>query len=238
MRLRLPGLGRLLHRPAELSHSRSLENARNLGFAPRVVYDIGAYRGDWSRSTARIFPGARFTLFEANANNESDLKASGFPYFLAALDAVDGAEKQLFLSRQEAATGVSLYRETTPFYSDDNAYVVDVKTRTLDAVAREHRLDPPDFIKIDVQGAEIDVLAGAKESLANCQMLLLEASLLSYNKGAPLIGEVFEAVSRLGFKCVDICEIHRTGPGLTFQADLIFVRDDLYHRYRSVAGLL
>ena len=238
VRFRLPGLGRFLQRPPEISHTRSLEQARNLGFAPRAVYDIGAFRGWWSQSTARVFPEAHFTLFEANADNESELKAAGFPYFITVLDAVDGAEKRLYLSRQATATGVSLYRETTPFYSDDNAYVVNVKTRTLDAVAAEHRLDLPDLIKIDVQGAEIDVLNGATKSLANCEMLLLEASLLNYNEGAPQIGEVFEAVDHLGFKCVDICEIHRIGPGLTFQADLIFVRDRLYHKYRSAAGLL
>ena len=52
------------------------------------------------------------------------------------------------------ATGVSLYREKTVHYSDELVRVETVKTRRLDALAKEYNLPPPDFIKLDVQGAE------------------------------------------------------------------------------------
>lgn len=238
MRFRLPGLKRFLRGPPEFSHIRSLQTARRLGFAPRVIYDIGAYHGSWSLATANVFPDARFVLFEANKENESALRNCGFPFFIVVLGAEEGAVKKLYLSRRQAATGVSLFRETTPHFAGSNAYTVDVTIRTLDEIAFEHRLDAPDLIKMDVQGSEIDVVAGAGKSLAASQMIIIEASLLRYNQDAPLIADVFNALNLLGFKCVDICEVHRIGPGLVFQADFVFVREKLYDRYRMAAGLL
>jgi hypothetical protein len=35
-----------------------------LGFKPRHIVDIGANRGNWTRTALRYFPDARYTLFE------------------------------------------------------------------------------------------------------------------------------------------------------------------------------
>lgn len=62
----------------------------------------------------------------------------------------------------------------------DNAQTalrVEVQTQTLDAVVTAHGLDRVDFIKLDVQGAEPLVLAGAGETLARFSPdLLMEVS--------------------------------------------------------------
>ena len=69
--------------------------------------------------------------------------------------------------------------------------------------------------------------------------MIIETSILPYNKGAPLFAEVVSAVDKLGFKCVDVCHKLRRGPpnALT-QIDLLFVRDALYQRYCTAAKLI
>jgi FkbM family methyltransferase len=226
-------------RPADaFSHATALARLRQMGFAPGSVYDIGAFHGQWSKDATRIFPGANFVQFEANADNEAALAGSGQQFFITALAATDGEERAFYSPKQVIATGASLYRENTGFYADENLVTRKAVTARLDTLAAAHKLEPAQLIKIDVQGAELDVLAGAQETMKHCEALIVETSLLNYNKGAPLFGEVVAAVDRLGLTCVDICEINRIGPGMILQIDLLFVRDTLYQKYYAAAGLL
>ena len=54
------------HKAAKLSHRNALSRLKAQGFAPATVYDIGAYRGGWTRLASQVFPDAAFVLFEAN----------------------------------------------------------------------------------------------------------------------------------------------------------------------------
>jgi hypothetical protein len=52
-------------------------------------------------------------------------------------------------------------------------------------IVKYKMLNKPEFIKIDVQGAELDVLVGAKDSLITCQHLIVELRDVEYNIGSP-----------------------------------------------------
>jgi FkbM family methyltransferase len=220
------------------SHAQSLVRLSQSGFRPQTIYDIGAYRGSWSRMVKRIFPGAECILFEANADNAAELKATGLPHFVVALAAEDVPARSFYLPTGVIATGASFYREATDAYADRAVRVQHVATRRLDGFIAEHRLPPPDLIKIDVQGAELDVLSGTGAALAGCSALIVEVSLLPYNEGAPLIADVVGGIDRLGFRCVDICEIHRLRDQTVVQLDLLFANAALAQRLASDAGLL
>src|SRR3989304_4089735 len=43
-----------------------LRHMRELGFAPRVIFDCGAFLGTWTLKASGLFPGARFLLVEPN----------------------------------------------------------------------------------------------------------------------------------------------------------------------------
>ena len=51
-----------------------------------------------------------------------------------------------------------------------------VKTKTLDTWCREEKIDRIDFIWMDVQGAEIDVIRGGRKALRNTRYLYTEYS--------------------------------------------------------------
>src|SRR5215471_3717973 len=104
-------------RRAKLSHANALARLVAAGFAPRVVYDVGAYRGGWSKAAAEVLPPATFILFEANADNAPYLAETGHRYFITALSDKDTAERQLFLPRTGDSTGSSLYIENTSHYA-------------------------------------------------------------------------------------------------------------------------
>jgi FkbM family methyltransferase len=210
---------------------------RSLGFAPAVVYDIGAYRGGWTQAAAEVFPDAQFVLFEANGDHAGELAASGHRHVIAALGGEDGGARAFHVPRAGDVTGASLYMENTSHYAAPNLQVREVASARLDTLVVRETLPAPDLVKIDVQGAELEVLAGAGATLAGASALIIEVSLVDYNKRAPLMAEVVAAVDRLGLRCVDLCEVHRTRANFLLQLDLLFVRQPLFAKYGAAAGI-
>ena len=98
-----------------------------------------------------------------------------------------------------------------------------VPVKTLDNLVKDK--GPFDFVKLDVQGAEIEVLEGATETLKNVDFLFLECSLVEYNEGAPLAAEVITKLDQLGFRLYDIIPQERVS-NLLMQFDAFFVRKD------------
>jgi FkbM family methyltransferase len=232
-------LTRLYRHWKGFSHQDSLKRLREgLDFEPHVIYDIGAHHGHWTRMARKIFPRPEYVLFEANPDNTSVLQASGERHYIAALAAEDGAQREFYLPRNAATSGASLYREQTLHYLGDNLQVLKVETRRLDALASQHRLPPPDLIKLDVQGAELDVLRGAGSLLKDCSALIAEISFVQGNEGAPNAGHVISGIEELGFRCGDICKARRTSLGNICQADLLLVNAALYEKFLALAGII
>jgi len=222
----------------KLSHRNALGRLKSLGFAPAVIYDIGAYRGGWTRLASEVFPTARVVLLEANADHAATLAALGHHYVIAALGAADGDRRPFHVPRAGDVTGASLYLEKTAHYAASNLNVRALETVRLDTLVARERLPAPDLVKIDVQGAELDVLAGAAETLRGTQALIVEVSLVDYNKGGPLIADVMAALDRAGWRCADLCEVHRTAANFVLQLDLLFVQPPLFAKYGAAAGIL
>jgi FkbM family methyltransferase len=222
----------------KLSHRNALARLKSLGFAPRMIYDLGAYRGGWTRLAAEVFPQAQFVLFEANADHAGELASSGHRHVIAALGAQDGVARPFHVPQRGDATGASLYIEKTAHYAEPNLQVREIATARLDTLVARDRLAPPDLIKIDVQGAELDVMAGASRALQAASALIVEVSLIDYNKSAPLITEVMAVIDRAGFRCADLCEVHRTDRGFVLQLDLLVVRPALFAAYCAAAGVV
>ena len=45
------------------------------------VYDIGAYKGEWTNTVKKYLSNARFYLFEPNSIHNYELAKTNFPYF-------------------------------------------------------------------------------------------------------------------------------------------------------------
>lgn len=61
-----------------------------------------------------------------------------------------------YQSNQTDDTGDLYYKENTQFYK--NISGTEVKTNTLSKLIHENNLPTPDYIKIDTQGVELDIL--------------------------------------------------------------------------------
>lgn len=198
-----------------------LEVLKNLGYLPNIIIDVGAYKGNWTSRAVEIFPDSKFIMLEAQPDKEEFLKSITQKYHKTEYQiTLLGATNTQAVQFYKMETGSSIYSEQ----SDAKREIITLGMKTLDSVAPE--LNPQDkvFLKLDVQGAEIDVLNGANRVWDNIDFILLEASVLNYNKYAPLVGDIFKFLGEKGFILFDICEQKRTANKVLMQVDLLFTK--------------
>ena len=66
------------------------------------------------------------------------------------------------------------------------------KAVTLDKLVSKNNIPLPDFIKIDTQGSELDILRGGEKTISNCSLIYLECPIIEYNMGSPNLSEYIE----------------------------------------------
>jgi FkbM family methyltransferase len=197
-----------------------------LGFRPKGILDIGAFEGAFARTARHFFAQSPILMLEAQPGKEVQLKA-----IAAQLPDVDyrivllGTETRADVAFHHVnaainSCGSSLYEEQTRYPRD----TISLPMRRLDDVLAEMPGREFDLLKVDVQGAEIDVLRGGVRTLAGIVAIVIELSLLEYNKGAPLIGEVMRWLAEQGFALFDVFPVSRIPTGALLQVDGIFLR--------------
>jgi FkbM family methyltransferase len=75
----------------------------------------------------------------------------------------------------------------------------EVETVSLDTFVRTHDLGALDFIKMDIQGAELDVLKGGEAVLPSVLAVVCEVEFVPLYKGQPLYGDVDAYMRGRGF---------------------------------------
>jgi len=186
------------------------------GFAISTVYDIGANKGRWSRDMKRILPGSNFFLFEANESHRKKLSSRGFTFFICVL----GSKEETRRFYSIGGTGDSLYLEKTKHYEELNSR--EVTTQTLKGLVQENKLPIPNFIKLDVQGAELDILTGSDGLLEQCHIIYMECPVLEYNAGAPTFDAYMKFMLERDYVPIQVLEQHLINGALT-QFDILFV---------------
>lgn len=201
-RLRELGQQRLI----PTAHINYLRSLKEQGISPKIIYDIGACVMHWTKEAQEIWPDAEILAFEAMDTAEFLYKEAGMRYHIGALSDETGKEVD-FYQNDHHPGGNSYYLENPLVNPQAPAYFNQshkrkMKTVTLDAIVRLKQFPPPDLLKLDVQGAELDVLKGALECLTSVSHVILELQKVEYNQGAPLKDTVIEWMQQQGFQCL------------------------------------
>ncbi len=112
---------------------------------------------------------------------------------------------------------------------------VSVESSTMDFILTSNSLALPDFIKLDTQGTELEILKYSPQSLGNCLLIESEIEIIEMYEGQPLIGEFLSFMDNNGFEVLYINRVfqnHSSYPGIargrvTF-ADILFGKKETH----------
>ena len=183
-----------------------------------VIYDIGACTGNFSRWLKNsVLPSSQYYLFEANIAYLPTLIEPQFNSYITTLSNEDGREVDFWVGLN---TGDSYYKETTTIYDDKD--VKKVICTTLDKMIADKNLPIPNFLKIDTQGSELDILSAAKSVMGKTEIILCECPIIEYNKGAPNIHQYLSFFRDYDYIPIEVTQVHRA-EDTVLQIDLIFM---------------
>lgn len=226
-----------LHQPP-VSNSMAAVLARvsQHDFQPATVIDVGVATGTAPLYLA--FPNAFHLLIEPLVEFfgpiQDLLRSYRGHYVPAAAGSVDG---EITINvHADHLDGSSVLREEMGSEFDGSHRVV--KLVRIDTLTAQMGLSGPYLLKVDTQGAELEVLEGSRQTLLDCELVLLEVSLFEFMKGAPQFGDVIIYMKDHGFVVYDIYDgARRPLDGALGQLDLAFVKEQgifrLDHRYAT-----
>ena len=166
-----------------------------------TIFEIGALQLNNSKEPfyklLDYFPSSEIIGFEIEKElcDKMNSKASkGIRYYPYALGEKN-EKKKLYNTKHPMCT--SLYKPNEKLirlYNNlDVSYLKsesEIETISLDNFIDKHKIDEVDFIKIDVQGAELDIFKGGKNVLKNVLKIICEVEFVSMYENQPLFGDV------------------------------------------------
>jgi FkbM family methyltransferase len=186
-----------------------------------MIFDIGACEGEDSIRLSRAFPRATIHAFEPVPNNAAKIRAnfaryaphlsdphevalgdfdgeailhvsSGHPEGIPRDEGWDFGNKSSSLLPPSRLMGVH-----HPWLRFDSRLTVRVET--LETFCRRERIAGVDFLYVDVQGAELQVLHGAGRLLQSVRAVWLEVEEVELYAGQPLAPNVDDFMEASGF---------------------------------------
>lgn len=202
-----------------------LEHTSDIGFKPDSIIDVGV--GNGTPEIYRTFPQANYLLVEPLKEFEPELKRI--------MEDVNGEYKLVVASNERGTSEINVRPNNLEGTStlnqnkkEETTVQREVQKETLDFLYDERDyLSHPILLKIDVQGAELDVLDGAKKCLKESELVILETQMFEFFGDNPQAHNIVEYMKEEGFVPYDFFEkYNRPLDNALAGIDIAFVKED------------
>jgi len=198
-------------------------------------------------SLIHSFPGSRINAFEVDAELCKSLNSktiSGIAYHPVALGRRE-EERPFYITNHPMCC--SLYKPNEKLLKQFNNMemsmlkaVSTIMTVSLDYFIAKNNIGPVDFIKIDIQGAELDVFEGGVTTLRDVVAIVTEAEFIPLYENQPLFGNICAFLAEQGLSFSKFLEVGGRAlkptilnnnpnlPGQFMWSDSLFFKDPLH----------
>ena len=201
--------------------SEGLQRAATYGSPFGTILDVGAAAGTWTEKAIRIWPNAKYLLFEPLHERQPDLVQLQRKHENTAIEIVPSA-----VGEEIGEVSFSVAEDLDGSAVDADAIsdaTRTVKMTSLDAIVLEQGHPKPYLIKLDTHGYEIPILEGAKQILSQTDLLIIEVYGQRIAKRSLLFYELCGYLDQQGFRPIDLVNTMRRPADYTFwQCDLFF----------------
>jgi FkbM family methyltransferase len=194
-----------------------------------LLIDIGGNVGNWAAEFVGLFPRADIIAFEpdprANAQYAARFRSRpGVMLHRFALSAKPG-QAVFHMAENPVYSTLEKYSETQADRGIAMAEDCTVELQTLDSLAIDKSGYDAVVVKIDVQGHEIEALAGASQTLQKADVLIGEFSFASEYDGAePSFAPVSAMLHAVGLYPALFQTFGRQLGPHAYERDVVFVR--------------
>lgn len=195
-----------------------LQQHKMRGTNPNSIIDVGASDGRWSQNVMQVFPDAFYALIEANTIHEARLKEfvrehRNADYTLAAAGNNIG---KVYFDDSDPLGGLASHKKT------DKARAF-VPMITIDHIVKAKNLKGPFLIKLDTHGFEVPIFEGARKTLRDTHLIVVEVYNFQIAKNSLLFFEMCEYLRKKGFRPAGLVDIaYRPKDNFLWQLDIIF----------------
>ncbi len=186
-------------------------------FNPKIIFDVGAYKGEWTKMCLKIYPQSKFFLFEPQNHLKKELNSlQNKNIIYENILIADQDNREVNFYEFNTSSSVLKFGKNIPS--------VKKTTKSLDTYIKENKIKAIDILKIDVQGYELNVLMGAISSLKIIEVLIIEVSFLEIYEKSPLAIRIIEFLDKNNFQIFDVVDFkYRPLDNNLFQVDMFFI---------------
>ncbi len=197
----------------------------------QTVIDVGAHTGEFAKMIAEMMPGISILSFEPQQAEFTELETtlSALPDARAFKFALGDRGETLELHRSDFSQSSSLrvmtdlHKEAFPESAGET--IEQVEVRRLDDVLETLEIKPEILLKIDAQGYEDKVIAGAPRTLAQSKAAIIEVSFRELYAGQPLFDSIYRTMHEVGFSYMgSLYQLTHPTDRSVLQADALFVK--------------
>ncbi|MBL52031.1 MAG: hypothetical protein CMG57_08755 [Candidatus Marinimicrobia bacterium] len=212
---------------ASVEHSAILKKIEKC----ETIIDIGANKGQFSLVSRKIFPDSKIfsfeplnepviifkKLFEDDKNTIMNQVAIGY----------ERGRIPINVSKKNDSSSILPIglQQKNIFPGTDKSHSEDIQiSRLKDFISLENLVQPV-FVKIDVQGYELEVLRGCDDLIEHFKYLFIECSYIELYEGQALAFQVLEFLNSRRFKLQGVYNTSYDKKGIAVQSDFLFSKE-------------
>ncbi|HJO35366.1 MAG TPA: FkbM family methyltransferase [Gammaproteobacteria bacterium] len=202
---------------------------RNLGPVATVV-DIGANRGQFALAARHCFPAGQIVSFEPLAGPAALWRAvfvgDGRARLIEAAVGPEPGEARIHLSARDDSSSLLpiTERQNTLFPGTAEAGTATIRVVRLAEALPAADIEAPALLKLDVQGFELQALAGCEDLLTHFAWVYVECSFVELYAGQSFADEVIGWLRELDLHVSGVYNTAYDADGAAVRADFLFSR--------------